>query len=148
MEVELLVKLVVPDATANTAMRCLQQMGFALPSLVRQDYYSFTIAEGASFDTFAKKIQRVDVLANANKHRSWVKQKQDVFEGDKTNIIVEETNQNNEGMVALLHRLGVSEVISMTKGTLWTFPAEKQQAIKMTEALLMNKHYQNYRVLG
>lgn len=65
--VEMIVSLKVPDTTAITALQTLQKIGFdKINNIERAEYYKFLI-EGDE-EKFKKKICKVDILVNANKH--------------------------------------------------------------------------------
>jgi len=143
--VTMLVSLKIPDATALTALRTLHEMGYKeLKGLQRATYYEFEYFGDEK--KFKDAISKVDILVNANKHLvAFGKPKQGV------SIAVTDNEQGDGLKKTLKERLGITQVQSVTQGTLWTFDVsgKKQEdlAKKMTEELLANVHYQSYRVV-
>ena len=72
-EMELFVKLLVPDNTCLTAFHTLEKLGYKeLQSMEREDYYNFSVDQ--TIDEFTKDIANVDILINSNKHSHIVKE--------------------------------------------------------------------------
>ncbi len=142
----LLVSLKIPDATALTALRTLQEMGFKeLKGLQREVCYTFEIK--GNVEEFRKKIAKADIVVNANKHAvSFAPKKEGV------KILVEDTEQGDGLKNTLKERLGIKEIDAVRQGTLWTFDivGKKQEELakKMTEDLLANIHYQQYMMVN
>ena len=150
--VELYVWLIIPDTTAITTFHTLEKMGFDIKSVKRKDYYSFEVDEsaGCSVKEFSKKIARVDILVNANKHCF------EVFAGEKeaepgsdvVSILVEDFEKPEGLLNTLRKRLGFGEIKDMEKATLWELEVNsKKTAGKITRELLCNENYQGFRVL-
>ncbi len=154
MEIELLVRLVIPDTTAITAFHTLKRIGFSgLARLKREDYFKFR-ANNQDFREISSKLGNTDILVNANKNRfEAVKdsEKPPLSESD-VRVLVQDRDNKDSGMLSVLrNRLGLKELEDMEKGVLWTFtldkPDDKEKlAREMTERLLANKHYQEYRI--
>lgn len=158
--VELVVELVVPDATSITAFNTLKRMGFReLSYLKRSDYYNFNVSE--PIEKFSKKIGRVDILVNSNKHRFFTKEENKPFaveesDGYSVHVLVKSIENDSVGLLSTLrNRLGFKQVKSMEKGTLWTLGImihSKEEASKIaeyiTKSLLYNQHYQKYKIMG
>jgi len=151
--VEIFVSLKLPDPTAITAFHTLEKMGYKeLKSLKRKDYYCFEIEQDE--EDFKKKISKVDVIVNANKHNvefELKKERKDVFE---INVLIENKADDGLGLLSVLReRLGFNDIKKISKGTLWTLGiyAENERdagevAKNITNDLLMNEHYQNFSV--
>ena len=140
---EMLVSLVVPDNVALTAKHTLLKMGFKLADLKRADYYSFEV-EQKDKENNQEILSKVDILANANKHKVNFK-----LERTGTNILVRETDDDGKSLLfTLTNRLGLTQISSVSKGILWTFiGCTEEDAVKMTKELLINEHYQEFKVL-
>lgn len=151
MKVELLVELLIPDTTAITAFHTLERTGFKeLKELKRADYYLFDV-EG-DFSDFSEKIKNVDILVNANKHKALVKKADDKFENGKTRVIIKNVDNPGEGVLSTLkNRLGLKNIASLEKGVMWIMDidAEDKEKIaeKITKELLMNEHYQDFKIV-
>jgi len=72
--VELLVRLTIPDSTVMTTRQTLHRLGMTTVARVyRAERWRFTIqGEHHTWQDVANRLQHVDVLVNANKHRSTV----------------------------------------------------------------------------
>src|SRR3989338_646254 len=124
-EIELIVSLKIPDTVAITAFHTLEKLGYnRLTKLTREDYYKFSTSEPIS--KFSKKIGKVDILVNANKHKFVVKSAKEPFEEEKkTGFIIKILVKDREdGAKALLktlqERLGLKQIKKLEKGTLWS----------------------------
>jgi phosphoribosylformylglycinamidine (FGAM) synthase PurS component len=138
MKLTMFVKLVVPDNVAITAKRTLKSMGFTIENLERFDYYELETTEDIK-----KKLEKIDILANANKHKV-------TFSiPDNINILTTNRDDNNNTLLETLReRLNIKQITSIKKGILWTFHGcNKEEAEDMTKQLLINEHYQDYKVL-
>ena len=144
--VEMFVFLKIPDLTAITAAKTLNELGISdFTSLSRADYYRFLI-EG-DVDNFRSKISKVDILVNSNKHNA-------IFSSIPgiAKIIVKDIENPGEGILKTLkNRLGFNEIKKIEKGTLWIFETvskdPKKLAEKAAKDLLVNEHFQEYEVL-
>ncbi len=152
MEIELLVRLVIPDTTAITAFHTLRRMGFSgLSKLKREDYYKFR-ASSSDFSEISRKLGSTDILVNANKNRFEAMKdgKRPEPPGSEIRVLVQDTENKDRGMLSILrNRLGLKELEEMERGVLWTLTLEKggeDIAREMAERLLANKHYQEYRI--
>lgn len=144
MNIELLVKLIVPDTTAITALHTLQEMGLAVTKVERAEYYRFTLTEN---NGFADRIKKVDVLVNANKHQAVTKKPREPLPWEGTKILVKNRGEKNEGLLhTLQNRLGFKEIQAVEKGVLWILPTDKQTAEKIAKDLLVNEQYQEYQI--
>jgi len=153
-QIELLVKLKIPDTTAITTFHTLERMGFnTLRKLTRQDYYIFDVNE--SFDKFSKKIGKVDVLVNANKHSyiiQLINKKNNNENINTLNILVQSIENDCKNLLhTLKKRLGFTQIKKMEKGVLWTleFSHEnvKEKAENIAKELLVNENYQKFSIL-
>jgi len=138
MKITMFVKLVVPDNVAITAKRTLKGMGFELEHLDRYDYYEFD----AEIDIH-EKLSKVDILANANKHKV-------LFDApDGINILATDRDDSSESLLNTLKvRLGLKDITSVKRGILWSFHGcNREDAEKMTRELLINEHYQDYKII-
>ena len=153
-EVEMFVKLLMPDTTAITTFHTLENMGFkSLKKLERLDYYKFSVEDNVNLEEFKNKISKVDVLVNANKHKaSFVlpEAKNDMFK-----VVTQSIENDAEGLLGVLrNRLNFKDVAKMEKGVLWVFTIKNdskeessKKAEEMTKSLLINRHYQKYRMV-
>ncbi|MBI2136300.1 hypothetical protein HYU06_04460 [Candidatus Woesearchaeota archaeon] len=151
--IEMFVRLVVPDNIALTAKHTLLKMGFKLADLKRADYYKFEVElnkdnninkNNTAKNSIQEQLSKVDILANANKHKvSFEKERQG------TKILVTELDATGQGLLhTLRERLGLTQVHSVLQGTLWAFTGcSEEDTVKMTKELLINEHYQEFRVL-
>jgi phosphoribosylformylglycinamidine (FGAM) synthase PurS component len=160
MEIEMTVRLLVPDTTALTAFRAIEKMGIkSVRKLMREDYYKFG-CEG-DFEKLSAKLGKTDIIVNANKHRYNARRPGgpmgEGFPGLRTvRVIVYDTENNDGGLLPILRdRLGFSGVNSVEKGVLWSLGIEcksKEEAEgiarDVAEGLLSNKHYQSYNLIG
>lgn len=160
MEIEMAVRLLVPDTTAITAFHAIEKMGIkSVRKLTREDYYRFG-CEG-DFEKLSAKLGKTDIIVNANKHRYEARRPGepigDGFPGLRTvRVIVYDTDRNDGGLLSILRdRLGFSGVKSVEKGLLWSLGIESGSeeeaegiARDVAEGLLSNKHYQSYNLIG
>ena len=149
--IEMFVRLVVPDNIALTAKHTLHKIGFKIADLRREDYYSFSVdakdpknTKDKNTEDLKNLLAKTDILANANKHKVSFD-----LERDGTKILVTEIDNTGQGLLhTLRERLGFAQIQSASSGTLWTFIGCKEEdAVKMTKELLINEHYQEFRVL-
>jgi phosphoribosylformylglycinamidine (FGAM) synthase PurS component len=161
VEIEMTVRLVIPDTTAITAFHTLERMGFpGLRKLKREDYYLFSI-DGDDFEAAVSELGNTDILVNANKHMFTARCAGEPFGGDEdglltVRLLVEDMDNKDGGLLPVLReRLGLDYVKSMRKGTLWSLGIDskssedaKKTAVRIAEDLLANKHYQQYRIIG
>ena len=147
--IELVVSLKVPDTTAITALQTLQKLGFnKVKDLKRYFYYKFSV-EGNE-EEFKNKISKVDILVNANKHS---------FDfGIKNNnlvkVLVKNTDDDGSGLLSTLkNRLGFRNIKKAESAVIYglQIDAEEKEAKKIAEKaakdLLVNEHYQEYKLL-
>ncbi len=142
-KVELFVGLKIPDTTAITTLHTIEKMGFSVNKVKREIYYRFNIDGDA--EKFAKKIGKVDVLVNANKNT--FSNKLEKEEG-AFYVLVKDSDDNCEGLLKTLHKLGFSEIKGMEKGVLWVLYVDSLEIVKeIAEKLLYNENYQEIEVL-
>ena len=159
-EIELIVSLKIPDAIAITAFHTLEKLGFSrLKKLKREDYYRFSTTEPVA--KFSKKIGKVDVLVNANKHRFIVKSAKEPFDEEKEGnlfkikILVKDREDGAMPILKTLQeRLGFKQIKKLDKGTLWTLyisapneDAAKLMANDISWKLLFNENYQEMEMI-
>lgn len=147
--VEMVVGLKVPDNTAITTLQTLKKIGFnKINDVKREDYYKFEI--DGDEQKFKNRISKADILVNANKHyfdfsiKKW----------NDVKILVKNINDGRSEILSTLkNRLGFKEIKKIEKGILWTLIIENDNfkameiAEKAAEELLVNKNYQEYRIL-
>ncbi|MGD9518498.1 MAG: hypothetical protein AB7W28_03195 [Armatimonadota bacterium] len=167
-QIELLVRLKIPDVTALTTINVLRRrMGYAeiLDKLDRADYYLFEVeaaSEEEACEIVRKLAAHTSLFANPNKHvfevRPWrpnprLSQHDGVYE---VNCFVRSLDFDpGPGLVASLHKIGQESVRSLTTGTLWTLHLrveDEAQARSIADeiavtrsrsrGILMNPHYQ------
>ena len=144
MEIELFVRLIVPDNIAITAKNTLLKLGFSISGLRRSDYYRLECDDDVVEDYIKDALSKVDILANANKHRvSFIKDNEGI------NILVTDIGDACTGILnTLRERLGFKGIKAMEKGTVWTFiGCNQEDAVKMTKELLANENYQEFKVI-
>jgi len=142
-KINLYVGLKIPDTTAITTFHTLEKLGFKnLKKLTREIYCSFEFRGDES--EFKKKISKVDILVNANKNKVRYE-----LDDDAVHVLVKDIGDKCEGLCPTLQeRLGLKEIISMEKGTLWSLEGvDKETAEKIAKKLLYNKHYQEIKIL-
>ena len=145
--IEMFVSLKVPDATAITALQTLQKLGFkSIKDLKRADYYRFDIDTDAS--KFKEKISKVDILVNANKHICEFGIKKD----GSIKILVKNIDDDGSSLISTLkNRLGIKDAKKVERGTLWSLSIEDKNpnaiAEKAAKELLINEHYQEFKIL-
>ena len=137
MKAELFVSLKTTDSTAITALNALKRMGMKIDSLERYDYYAFELA----YD-ITEELNKCDILVNHNKHKV-----ENSLLNSKTNILIEDNEPPKGLMNTLKTRLGFKEIEDMKKGVIWSLDENKEEAKKIAEALLYNKHYQKFEFL-
>src|SRR3989338_3304607 len=142
-QLEMFVKLVMPDNIALTAKHTLLKMGFKLTDLRRDDYFRFE-ADVKNTEELKNLLAKTDILANANKHKVNFD-----LERDGTKILVTEIDNTGQGLLhTLRERLGFAQIQAASSGTLWTFiGCSEEDAVKMTKELLINEHYQEFKLL-
>jgi phosphoribosylformylglycinamidine (FGAM) synthase PurS component len=147
--VEMLVGLKVPDNTSTTALQTLHNLGLKKIKLLSQlTYYKFFIEGDA--EAFKKKISKVDILVNSNKHICHF----GMPEVAETKIMVKNTGDNALGLLSTLQsRLGFKNIGKIERSILWAMdidanPQEsKKIAEKAAKELLVSEHYQEYKII-
>ncbi len=141
-EITLLVGLKIPDTTAITTFHALEELGFSeIKKLSRLVYYKFSIdGDEEPVKKFKEKAVKTDVLVNSNKNTS------EIVEGDfarEDSVLIQSLENDCDGLLETLKKLGLNNINSMQQGILWTFETDNKETIKKaTEELLYNKHYQ------
>ncbi|MAG60926.1 hypothetical protein CL619_04020 [archaeon] len=149
-ELELFVSLKVPDNVAITAFHTLHKLGYHnLKNLERSDYYKFKFS--GDKNQFQKKISKVDILVNANKHKFSFNLETD-NQDKKTSVLVQDINHNQNLLKTLKERLDFKNLRNVEKGILWTMyfggnANAKAIATDITKSLLMNENYQKYKII-
>jgi phosphoribosylformylglycinamidine (FGAM) synthase PurS component len=161
MEIEMTVRLLVPDTTAITAFHTLERMGLSqVRKLRREDYYRFSAT--GDFDKVSGKLSKVDVIVNANKHRCRAARPGsgygEGFPGLTTIwvLVKEDGSSRDTSLLSTLRdRLGISEVSDVERGVLWAMGVDassekdaERLASDAAEGLLSNKHFQQYMIVG
>ncbi|MBM3498153.1 MAG: phosphoribosylformylglycinamidine synthase subunit PurS [Armatimonadetes bacterium] len=173
IEVELLVRLKIPDVTALTAANSLRRrMGYAdsLERLRRADYYRLGLNAGTSEEALAlarELAENTNLFVNPNKHAYQVRLPDAAAPASagpvhEVEVLITDPNDGSAqgALAALRGRLGFgNQVASLTKGVLWLMDlraadhgAAKQLAEQIAvtrridEGLLMNPHFQECTV--
>lgn len=142
-KVELFVELKIPDTTAITTFHTIERMGYNIKKVKREIYYKFNIDGDA--ERFTEKIGKVDILVNANKNKFCNKLEK---EEGAFYVLVKDIDDNCEGLLKTLHKLGLSEIKSMEKGILWALYVDSLGITKeIAGRLLYNENYQEIEVL-
>jgi|TARA_Y100000310_G_scaffold91835_1_gene89301 hypothetical protein len=156
--VEMIVSLKVPDNVAITAFNTLKRMSYKFKKLERADYYKFDVKD--KIEIFKEKISNTDILVNANKNKFSFsinnnnnknkKTKKTKFK--KINVLIQDLDNGSGLLSTLKDRLGFTNIEKLEKGILWTMYFDKKInakkiAIEITKNLLMNEHYQEYKIL-
>ena len=152
----MLVSLKVPDNVAITTFNTLKRMGYdKLKNIERSDYYKFDIKDNA--EVFKEKISNADILVNANKHKcnfdlniEKIKNKESNIK--KINVLVQDLDNGIGLLSTLRERLRFDNIKKLEKGVLWTMNFDKKVnakkiAIDITKNLLMNEHFQRFRLI-
>ena len=151
--VKLFVGLRIPDNTSLSALHTLEKMGYPIKKLEREIYYEFTINSGQ--DAFMKKIVLADILVNHNKNTAYVTGGQDERAQDAA-VLVENIDDDSSALLhTLRERLGFHMIQDVKKGVYWKFylagdvnkVTSASYAKKAAEELLINSHYQQYRLI-
>jgi len=155
-ELEMYVKLKIPDTTAITCFHALKKMGFNdVKSVSRQDYYKFSV-ENNNKESFSERIKKTDILANFNKHSVSTEPKKEGNKENSIGILVQSIDNDAADDTASLlstlkQRLGFKNITSMEKGVFWHIEFtgldkkhQEERAKEIAEKLLVNKHYQKY----
>ncbi|MBI2651570.1 hypothetical protein HYX01_03800 [Candidatus Woesearchaeota archaeon] len=131
--VEMIVRLKVPDNVAITAFNTLKRMNYtALKKLERADYYKFDVS--GNIAQFKEKICKTDIIINPNKHEysfnlnGTINEKNDGKNNGKAikikmakiNLLVQDLDNSLGLLLTLKERLGFSNIIKLEKGVLWT----------------------------
>ena len=129
--IEMFVSPKVPDTTAITALQTLQKLGFKnINDVKRSDYYKFTI-EG-DLAKFKEKISKVDILVNANKHLCDFKIKDD----NSVKVLVKNADEDGSSLISTLkNRLGIKDIKTAEKGTLWRLLIEDKNPNAVASAI-------------
>ena len=174
IEVELLVRLKIPDVTALTAANSLRRrMGYAEPlaGLRRADYYRLglnveTAEEAKALAT--EFAERTNLFVNPNKHVFEVRLPDERGATTAENgaypveVLVTDPNDGSAqgALAALRGRLGYRDrVTSLVKGVLWVLSlracsVEDARALaeeiavtrRIDRGLLVNPHFQQYGI--
>jgi phosphoribosylformylglycinamidine (FGAM) synthase PurS component len=138
-KVELFVGLKIPDTTAITTFHTLEKLGYKIENVKREMYYKFDI--DGDIDKFSKKIGKVDILVNANKNKFSTKLEK---EEGAIYVLVKDRGDKCKGLLSTLRdRLGLKEIKSMEKGTLWMIYVDSVDTAKeIAKKLLYNENYQ------
>ena len=141
--IEMIVSLKVPDTTAITALQTLQKLGFkSIKDLKRENYYNFSVDGDAA--KFKDNIKNVDIIVNANKHLCDFSVKKD----GSIKILVKNINNDGTALLSTLkNRLGFKNIKKIESGVLWSISSDAKTAEKAAKELLVNEHYQEYRVI-
>ncbi len=125
-------------------------MGFLeLKQLDRRNYYKFDIS--GKPDSFLMKIQEVDIILNLNKH--WIMSPLQKYGTNQVFVLVK-GDQNESSLLKKLHSdWKRNEIRSVEHGTLWDmqFQAGTNAPVaaeKIARALLVNEHYQSFKIIG
>jgi phosphoribosylformylglycinamidine (FGAM) synthase PurS component len=161
MEIEMTVRLLVPDTTSITAFHTLEKMGMKeIKRLRREDYYRFSGT--GDFDKAIWELSKADVIVNANKHRCRAMRPGggfgEGFPGMHTVwVLVKDDGGGMDGQLlsTLRDRLGISSVSRVERGVLWTMGVgvatrkdAERVASEAAEGLLSNRHSQEYMIMG
>jgi phosphoribosylformylglycinamidine (FGAM) synthase PurS component len=168
-QVELLVRLKVPDVVALTAANALRgRMGYGevLAQLRRADYYLFQVqadSAEAAVAVVQDLAEHTNLFVNPNKHAFEVRLRapaHQVPSGDgayEVNCLVRSLEGAAEAaLLEALRKLGYGQVVTaVTAGTLWTMrlrASDAAAALRLAEeiaitrsrdqGLLANPHYQ------
>ena len=134
---KLFVGLKIPDTTAITTFHTIERMGYSIKGVKREMYYEFD-------SDFSDKVGNVDVLVNANKNKFSLELEK---EEGAVYILVKDTDDNCEGLMKTLHKLGF-DVKKMEKGVLWALFVESPDIAKeIASKLLFNENYQEIEIL-
>ncbi len=140
MTVELFVGLKIPDTTAITTLHTIEKMGYKVKKVKREIYYKFDVDSDIS-----EKLGKVDVLVNANKNTYSLELKK---EEGAFYILVKDSDDECEGLLKTLHKLGLTGIKSMEKGVLWELHVDSLEiAKKIADELLHNENYQDVEIL-
>lgn len=170
VEVELLVRLKIPDVTALTAANSLRRrMGYgdALVQLRRADYYRIGLNVGSAEEgrVLATELaEETNLFVNPNKHVYELREPGTASEesgGNGTHevevLVTDPRDGSAQGALTALHgRLGYGDrVSSLVKGVLWVLclRADSREAAKtmaeeialtkrIDQGLLVNPHFQ------
>lgn len=171
-QVELLVRLKIPDVTALTASGALRRrMGYGetLKSLKRADYYRFDVEapDAASALALVSEIaEKTNLFVNPNKHvfevRSGGHEASAGSGAQVAQVLVTDPGDGSAqgALEALAGRLGYGESVrGLLRGVLWTLELDAPDAdiarrmaqeIAVTrrreQGLLMNPHFQECEV--
>lgn len=135
MKTRLFVKLLIPDTTAITAKRTLEQIGFRIPALTRYDYYEID-----ADDDVYEVASSCDLLVNTNKHSCSKR----LENSPGTQVLVLESADDN--LKRSLSHYGLP-VKAVRKGVVWDLATDEETAQNATKELLYNQHYQEYEIL-
>ena len=147
--IEMVVSLKVPDATAITALQTLHRIGYGkISNIDRADFYKFLI--DGDTNKFKEQISKVDILINANKHAYGFSIKNDT----NIKILVKNIDDDLSSLLSTLkNRLGIKGIKKLEKATLWSLAINADEkgkkiiAEKAAAELLVNEHYQEFRIL-
>lgn len=168
--VELLVRLKIPDVTALTAANALRRsMGYTqLRELGRADYYRLALNADTDDEAVAlarELAEKTNLFVNPNKHVYEVVTSREAAapaQGQHAQVLVTDPHDGSaEGMLSALQgRLGYADrVAGLTRGVLWTMvldvpdaagarrlAAEMAETKSLEKGLLVNPHFQEFEV--
>ncbi len=170
IEVELLVRLKIPDVTALTAANSLRRrMGYAerLAALRRADYYRLGLYVESAEEAkalAAELAERTNLFVNPNKHVYELRLPDEARAGGSregvypVEVLVTDPNDGSAqgALSALRGRLGYGEkVVSLVKGVLWVLSLRAEDLAdaramaeeiavtrRIDRGLLVNPHFQ------
>ncbi len=171
-QVELLVRLKIPDVTALTASNSLRRrMGYAkvMTELKRADYYLFEIdaaSAEAAVEIVREIAEKTSLFVNPNKHAFEVREQGKANEEQaepglfEISVLVRDVEgDKGPGLCEALGKLGYEKVKAVQAQTMWILKirADDAEAAKKvaeeiavttsrSKGLLVNPHYQQYTV--
>lgn len=163
-EIEIFVKLRVPDRVALTAVQTLTRMGFGdrLSGLLREDYYLISIEaadERAAVRTVTHAVEDTFFFANPNKHsvRIEPKRRPRSAGGETVVLTYGKGKFTADSLLANLKAAGFTDVVSVGSGILWTLETSESGGIAAAKdivvttsrerGLLINPHSEDYEII-
>ncbi len=163
-EIEVFVKLRVPDRVALTAYQALERMSYGdkLNGLRREDYYILSVDakdEAAAMAVVKSVVEDTPIFANPNKHTVRIEVKQRPCSADKVfaALTYGSGGLQSERILNRVSNAGFDRIAAVGKGNIWYLEMaenadeEAAEDIIVTASrqhgLLINPHSEKYEII-
>ncbi len=145
-QIDILIELTVPDNTAFTVLRTLQELGYPeLTRVERADHVLLEVEDAASPEAVARSVRHAEILFNPNKHRlSYATADAPVRQPRTWEALVRDKEEDNTRLVGLLRTtFGLTSLHALARAVGWRLadsggPAGPQRLAWACQVLLAN----------